>query len=274
MHAYKSQKDKGSLLCKQNNLSPLLDSACCTHPSGEPSGMAGNGPLLFMGKDPAFLFYYQDFLVGTSFMTNEEVGIYTRMLCHMAHKGGKLSLEHMQNICGAYGFSGNLKSKFLKDSAGLFYNERLSLEVEKRRLYSLSRAKNAHKAYAEHMENENENENTDRNKKRKNTLKPSLKETKEYFDELSFPLEADVFFDYFTSNDWKVGGRAPMKDWRAAARNWCRRSKRETEQPSKRDLQRQKVADKLKNLKGFDDERNVPKRDDFTNRSLPITIGK
>lgn len=36
--------------------------------------------------------------------------------------------------------------------------------------------------------------------------------------------EAAKFWDYFSSNGWKVGGKAPMKDWQAAARNWLRRS--------------------------------------------------
>jgi hypothetical protein len=31
--------------------------------------------------------------------------------------------------------------------------------------------------------------------------------------------EAEKFFDYYTSNGWKVG-KNPMKDWRATARNW------------------------------------------------------
>ena len=38
-------------------------------------------------KAPAFQFYAADFLVGTSDMTNEEVGIYIRLLCHQWAKG-------------------------------------------------------------------------------------------------------------------------------------------------------------------------------------------
>lgn len=33
--------------------------------------------------------------------------------------------------------------------------------------------------------------------------------------------EANKYFDYYTANGWKVG-RSPMKDWKAAARNWLR----------------------------------------------------
>ena len=43
-----------------------------------------------------------------------------------------------------------------------------------------------------------------------------------YFKELGDPKEAEKFFDHFEANGWKVGGKTPMKDWKAAARNWMR----------------------------------------------------
>lgn len=50
---------------------------------------------------------------------------------------------------------------------------------------------------------------------------PQLREVEAYFEEIkSTKLEGQKFFNYFQSNGWKVGGRAAMKDWRAAARNW------------------------------------------------------
>ncbi|MCE7865198.1 MAG: transcriptional regulator [Bacteroidetes bacterium CHB5] len=50
---------------------------------------------------------------------------------------------------------------------------------------------------------------------------PDLAEVRHFFEgEKSTKLEAEKFFNYFQSNGWKVGGRAPMKDWQAAARNW------------------------------------------------------
>lgn len=36
--------------------------------------------------------------------------------------------------------------------------------------------------------------------------------------------QAATFFDHFEANGWKQGGKTPIKDWRAAARNWIRRS--------------------------------------------------
>jgi hypothetical protein len=38
--------------------------------------------------------------------------------------------------------------------------------------------------------------------------------------------DADNFFDHFTANGWLMGGRAKMKDWKAAARKWVRQSAR------------------------------------------------
>jgi len=35
--------------------------------------------------------------------------------------------------------------------------------------------------------------------------------------------ESAKFFSYYSSNGWKVGGRAPMRDWRAACVGWCAR---------------------------------------------------
>jgi hypothetical protein len=54
----------------------------------------------------------------------------------------------------------------------------------------------------------------------------SQDETTAYFAELgSTPEDAATFWDHFESNGWKVAGKAPMKNWQSAARNWVRRNK-------------------------------------------------
>ncbi|MDY0088749.1 MAG: transcriptional regulator [Flavobacteriaceae bacterium] len=51
--------------------------------------------------------------------------------------------------------------------------------------------------------------------------KPSIEIIKSYFRENNFPeLEAQKFFNYFSSVGWLVGGKTPMVDWQAAAQNW------------------------------------------------------
>jgi hypothetical protein len=50
---------------------------------------------------------------------------------------------------------------------------------------------------------------------------PNLEEIKSYFLEQSFPeLEAQKFFNHYSSNGWLIGGKSSMVDWRAAANNW------------------------------------------------------
>jgi len=50
---------------------------------------------------------------------------------------------------------------------------------------------------------------------------PSLLQVQQYFTSQKYPKkEAEKFYNYFQSNGWLVGGRAQMKDWKAASRNW------------------------------------------------------
>lgn len=53
---------------------------------------------------------------------------------------------------------------------------------------------------------------------------PSQKEVLEYMTERGYPYpqEAESFVDYYSSNGWKVG-KNPMKDWKAATRNWTKK---------------------------------------------------
>lgn len=73
-----------------------------------------------------------------------------------------------------------------------------------------------------------------------------------FYEQGSSAVEAQSFIDYFAANGWKIGGRASMKDWQAAARNWIRRSgqynrpqTRNTTQESPSDTL-SRVADRLK----------------------------
>lgn len=50
---------------------------------------------------------------------------------------------------------------------------------------------------------------------------PTIDQVLEYFSIQNFPeLEANKFFNYFKSNGWLIGGKAPMIDWMAAANKW------------------------------------------------------
>ena len=50
---------------------------------------------------------------------------------------------------------------------------------------------------------------------------PTIENVKNFFNQENFPeLEANKFFNYFSSNGWLVGGKTPMVNWQAAAKNW------------------------------------------------------
>ena len=58
-------------------------------------------------------------------------------------------------------------------------------------------------------------------KPQKRFTKPTLDEVQAYCQERNKGVDAQKWYDYYSSNGWKVG-RNPMKDWRAAIRTWER----------------------------------------------------
>jgi hypothetical protein len=78
--------------------------------------------------------------------------------------------------------------------------------------------------------NSNNNSKTN-NKKEREGLRPTLAEWIAFAKEIRWrQTDAESAFDYYQSNGWKVGGKAPVKDWQACARNCQRRS---NQQPMK-----------------------------------------
>ena len=180
-----------------------------------------------MSKDPAFLFYSSDFLTGTMFMDNEQVGKFIRLICAQ-HQKGRLTEKDMLKICGTH--DEDIFSKFAQDSDGLYYNERLEQEVNKRKAYSESRRNNRKKkedmnniskTYVKHMENENENENinVNTNVKSKRFVKPSIDEIAVYMEERNMNNVSQKFYDFYEAKGWMIG-KNHMKDWKAAVRTW------------------------------------------------------
>lgn len=54
--------------------------------------------------------------------------------------------------------------------------------------------------------------------------------------------EAQAFHDFYTANGWQVG-KNKMRDWKAAARNWIRRSAQYAKQPTKAATVQQSATD-------------------------------
>ena len=56
--------------------------------------------------------------------------------------------------------------------------------------------------------------------KRKVFKKPTVDEIRAYCAERHNSIDAEHFYDHYEANGWRIGGKSPMKDWRAAVRTW------------------------------------------------------
>lgn len=52
--------------------------------------------------------------------------------------------------------------------------------------------------------------------------KPTVADVAEYATSICADIDPQAFHDHYTSNGWRVG-KAAMKDWKAAVRNWAKR---------------------------------------------------
>ena len=124
-------------------------------------------------KDPAFLFYPNDYIGGTMGMTFEEKGAYIEVLMMQFNRGHMT--EHMiGQVIGQ--LWDQIKHKFTIDENSLYYNERLEYEQKRRQNFANSRKNNklGNNQYnkktghmTKHMENRNRNENINKDESKK-----------------------------------------------------------------------------------------------------------
>ena len=161
-----------------------------------------------MSKDPAFLFYPNDWLGGTMGMTFEEKGAYMELLMMQFNRGHMTSHMIGQTIGQLWV---NIEDKFEVDEKGLYYNARLQEEQIKRKRFTESRRNNisGKNQYSKpvkkvghmtsHMENENINENRDiivLNAFKKNVIETAK--------ELSFSKSiVTPFLEHWTERDFE-----------------------------------------------------------------------
>lgn len=120
-------------------------------------------------KDPAVLWYFNDWGGGTIGMTRHQKGAYMDLL-HAQFNLGDLSLVQIKNVLGVdFGpHWSTIQKKFTFDLVTeLYYNERLKQERDKRSKFSASRRSNRASQsnldthMSGHMEDRNENRNKD-----------------------------------------------------------------------------------------------------------------
>jgi len=161
-----------------------------------------------MAKDPSVLWYWNDWQGGTITLSRHLKGCYMDLL-HAQFNNGHLSLDEIKTVLGSdFGSTWpTLQKKFKTDEKGLFFNERLVFEIDKRSKYSKSRRDNLKgKVHMyPHMENENEIRKLEfiRNVElRKGDFSEKLIISfKEYWLEMNpnrtkFRFEGEKFFDF------------------------------------------------------------------------------
>lgn len=160
-------------------------------------------------------------------MTDTQRGKYIILLC-LQHQQGMLTEEDMLNICKTY--DEKIYRKFIKTEDGLYYNERMKREVDRRKEYSDSRRKNrTHmsnicKSYVKHMETETETININKDNTKKETFKkPTVDEISEYCKERNNDVNPNKFFDFYEAKGWLIG-KNKVKDWKACVRTWEKNS--------------------------------------------------
>lgn len=177
-----------------------------------------------MAKDPAFLFYPSDFLTGTMFMNNEQIGIYIRLLCSQHQHGGVIDKISFNSLVGNNEI---IRSKFIEIDLG-FYNQRLANEMEKRNKKSnnISNAvkevwEKRKKSYAIPLENNAIPKES--KKKGKRILmgivneNVNINEIENYFIENEYSKELANKFYLHYQPDWIDSNGKKVKDWKKKA---------------------------------------------------------
>jgi hypothetical protein len=214
---------------------------------------------MFKSKSKPMMLDVTRLLQDSSLMSMEQKGSFLTMLC-IQHQNGFITQdqmksiciaygEHMQSICIAYGdvwMYEPLLESMQKQSEYSMNRKRNATSKKKPLVIPSSNSTSSDEAYGEHMvsicetdalhtninnsinsnsiNSINNNINIIKTKKNKKQGKPeSVLQVLEYFSTIDgTESDANEFYDYYSSNGWKVG-RTPMVDWLSSARNWMRR---------------------------------------------------
>ena len=189
-----------------------------------------------MAKDPAILFYYQDFMYGTRRFTREQRGLYIELICEQADsKTGSIAFDDFEDMCNC-DYADKVKVKFMKDENG-YYNSKLRDLINKRRKFTESRRQNLESKKDSHidthkdnhkeplMENEDEIENRNRNI-------PTLDQVKEFIRNSNYDVDAKLIFDYYDELNWHDSKGNPVKNWKNKIRTvWFKPERKKPHRP-------------------------------------------
>jgi len=177
-----------------------------------------------MAKDPAFLFYPNDYIGGTMGMTFEQKGAYMELLMAQFNRG-HMDTHMVLRIVGD--LWGDIRDKFTQDEDGRWYNQRLHDEKIKRKSFTDSRLKNlSGNKDSSHMDAHMEDRDVNRDINRHKFIEPTIIEINNYIKDRGYKfVDADAFHSFYESKGWVVG-KTKMKNWKAAVSGWNARNKK------------------------------------------------
>jgi len=192
-------------------------------------------------KEPAFPLYSQDFIIGCADLKWQDIGKYITLLCYQ-HQKGHLTDDVIKKLIG--NFSPELKMKFVQDSEGRYYNEKLEGVLMKRKIHREKQSENVTnrytkmlptelpKCYQDPYQNatngatkmlplENENNNNIRIQEYRRIIPPSYKIVDIYCKMRKNNIDARYFVDYYSARGWVYGKqKTAIVDWQAVVRTW------------------------------------------------------
>ena len=186
----------------------------------------------------AYISLYYSYREQLEILPDDERGRLIIALLDYAENGTIPSLEGASNMAFAF-----IKAQIDRDTEK--YNERCQKNrdnIRKRWNPENTNEYDGIQSYTKHTK-EKEKEKENKNKKesiigqpsvaartRSSFQPPTLDEVAAYCRERNNGIDAQRFLDHYQANGWMVG-KAKMKDWRAAVRNWERQEEPQPDKP-------------------------------------------
>ena len=173
-------------------------------------------------------------------MTNEQVGLYMRMLCAQHQHGGRIDTNVLRTQCDSITGGDTVFNKFEHDERGSF-NRRLEIEMERRREKGEKARNSVNKRWEKRTkyerntnvirsESENEIENVKENKggaggkKNQSFIPPTLEQAIAYVEGKGFHADlARNFFDEYEPTGWRKKGGVKIVSWERTLDTWMRK---------------------------------------------------
>lgn len=152
-----------------------------------------------------------------------------------AGRRGAEARERRRAEAGPDEAAGELRANACKEAVGASSGKSNSSTVEasaSKRYANASNGGASASGREEEEEREVEKKGQGRGRAQARFSPPTPEEVGAYASEAGISIDPGAFVDHYASKGWKVGSQ-PMRDWRAAVRNWARRDRERCRDGSK-----------------------------------------